>query len=342
MRRFLGGMVLILALTMCSGNSGDPLVDGAATSTSAASTSSITPLTTTTIAWGVPFVENGDACLHYQTDEGTPHLLCARDLGFPGIRGAAFSGWYAVAIVDPDVQVIAAVDGGPTVELEIQTIDGVYLVAGGPVTALRGVSPDGSVHRVPHDSNEHLGDDPILLDDGVTTVHGVEVDWSLWYTRAEEACVEFRPHTDDEAYPLCTDRWAVEHVTGWTTAVAQPDARGCDQATGGVVYGLARIDPGTDVELRIGDETGEIRTAEVPDGDTVALGFMQYDFPSNERVDYWTTYEGKSLRYAIGLPQPAGPIATYPEACPSLTPTTLAGTPTTDVPAPIYPTNPSL
>lgn len=332
-------MVLILVLTTCSGGSGEPLVDGAATSSTTTSTSSIAPLTSTTIAWGVPFVEDGDACLHYQDDEGTPYVLCARDLGFPGIRGAAFSGWYAIAIVDPEVQVMAAYGGRRPEELEIQTIDGVRLVAGGPITALQAVSPDGSVHSVPHDSSE-LGDDPILLDSGVTAAHGLGVDWSLWYTRAEEACVEFRPRTADETYPLCTDRGAAEHATGGDTGVAQPDARWCDQSTGGVVYGLARIDPGTDVELRMGDETGEIRTAELPDGDTVALGFMPYDFPADERVDFWTTYESRPLRHTIGLPRPGGPIATYPEACPSLTPTTLAGTPTTGVPAPTYRTNP--
>lgn len=217
-------------------------------------------------------------------------------------------------------------------------LDGIHLVEAAPATRIRWVGPDGSTGELPIGYESVLGDDPLRLDGGVATAHGMDVDWDLWFTREASACVAFTPRSFEGVYPVCLGPHDDADIAQLSASVALPDARWCDTSPGGVVAGLGWADPGTDAEIRYGDRVGEVRIHELPDGRTVALGFVVYDFPPEAEAYLAVTDEGREQRWWLGLPGPSGPIATYPDGCPDLTtPTTLPGSPTTSPPRPAYP-----
>ena len=346
MRRLFGGIAIgMLAVGGCTSGAEDVADTAPASSTSAVPTTSEMPTTTVPAdeELHVLFVDNNRACTRTRNDVDSVQLICAADDGFPGVRGATLRHYYAIAIVDPGTTVFAEFDGGDWEELDVQSIDGLSVVEAAPVTRLRWVSPDGSTGELPI-GDETLGDDPISLDRGVVTVFGVDVDWGLWFTRARIACTVFSPPDYDEEYPVCLSEWNDWNLIEWSAGVRLPEARWCDQSPGGIVYGLGWIDPGTVADVRYGDREGEVRIHELPNGRTVALGFVEYDFPPTAEAFMTVTYEGQETRHRLGLPQPAGAIATYPDGCPDLTtPTTLpTGPTTTSPPTPTYPVYPSL
>ena len=345
MRRISGLVAIgLLVLGACS-SSADDAADSAPTTTAPSTTSASAATTTTAVRQETyaPFIDDGRACAWTTDDQADVYLVCAEDHGFPAVRGAAFSNLYVIAIVDPGTTVSGKTDRGWE-ELDTREIDGIHVVDGGPVWSIRWVSADGSTGELPIGYDSILGDDPIRLDGGVATAHGVDVEWALWFTRAEAACMAFTPSTSAEVYPVCLSPWDELDVAQWDASLSLPNARPCDASPGGVVSGLSWADRATAAEIRYGDHLGDVRLHDLPNGDTVALGFVVYDYPPSAEAQFTVRYDGQETRRRLGLPQPAGPIATYPDGCPSpTTPTTVApGPTTTSPPTPTYPVYPSL
>lgn len=342
MRRLFGGIaVLSILFVACSNDGADievgdypitaPSEPSTATdtpTTATAPSTSVDPATTTTAATPAFDRPGAEICRTIEDQQGTPVEVCARDLGFPGIRGATIDrSGVGIAIVDPDVMnVVARVWPDQTLRLDVESEDGVSFVTATYVDAFQALSVDGGRH---HHSNtiSGLGDDPILIGSGEAEFDDRRTTYSIWFDRHERVCAEYPVFNGPAEYVCVSSIEESARGRGWfSVAVGEH----CLPAQVGFAAAVAFVDDDTTSEVRVGDRTVETINGRLPTGDRVSWVVFGFPAGSVETATLHYTAGGTPQSLEIGLPIPAPATEDYPQGCPPNRP-----------PPPDYPEYPS-
>ena len=328
MRRLFGGIaVLSILFAACSDDGADievgdypitaPSEPSTTTEAPAAATepsTSVDPPAATTTASPALDRPRAEVCRTVEDELGTPIEVCARDLGFPGIRGATIDrSGVGIAIVDPDVMnVVARVWPDQTLALDVESEDGVSFVTATYVDEFQALRADGGRHH--HGTTiSGIGDDPILIASGETEFDDRTTTYSIWFDRHERVCAE-HPVLNGPAEYVCVS--SIEESArggGWfSVAVGEH----CLPAQIGFAAAIALVDDGSTGEVRVGERTVETTTGRLPNGH--AVNWVVFGFPagSAETASLHYTAGGTAQTLEIGLPIPAPPTVEYPQGCP--------------------------
>lgn len=338
MRRVVGGMVVFLVLgASCSGGNSDletatlPVLADAEPTTStdtgleaesAPTTATAAPPesgqpTATVAPLRVEAIE--PFCWEVRDDRNRVVELCARDLGFPAIRGAAFDPDGAgLAIVDPDVTtVVAHVWGEGQFTLEVESSGGVSFVTAPYVNEFEAIGADGQRHRHAPDAPGFVGDDAILIGGGDVDFNGVVSSWRLFFTRSDQVCIQWptlngppalRCAGEDERYATSASWFATDVDTY------------CFPAEVGFVAVVAAVDEDTTASIEVGGSGYGAPADTLPDGRHIAHAVVGFPAGMFETASFAYEVEGQQRRTDIPLPGLAPPVEEYPQGCPDLGP----------------------